>query len=122
MNRHQHSLDGKTWVDCTAKVGDCGYRQHRVLFHDEVAQPSLGERAAQWLEEVAALVREKNKAYGDSLGSPLRVFSKADPLELILARMDDKLSRISRGSAAGEDAVKDLVGYIALAVSQGWKP
>jgi hypothetical protein len=122
MSQAQHSVDGINWVDCNHMVGDCGFRQHRIKWSESVAQPSLGERAAQWLEEVAALVREKNKAYGDSLGSPLRVFSKADPLELILARMDDKLSRISRGSAAGEDAVKDLVGYIALAVSQGWKP
>jgi hypothetical protein len=40
--------------------------------------------------------------------------SKADPAEQIRVRMDDKLSRMIRGEAAGEDAVKDFVGYWVL--------
>lgn len=60
------------------------------------------------------LLIEKNLAYGNSALDPLRVFSKADPEEQIRVRLDDKLSRLSRGSAAGEDVEKDLLGYLIL--------
>ena len=64
--------------------------------------------------ELALFLIEKNRAYGDSALKPVRVFSKADPAEQIRVRMDDKLSRLMRGEAAGEDALKDLVGYWVL--------
>lgn len=69
-----------------------------------------------WREcaELAVFLIEKNKAYGDSALKPLRVMSKADPAEQIRVRMDDKLSRLLRGEAAGEDAVRDLFGYYVL--------
>jgi len=60
------------------------------------------------------MLLEKNRAYGDSALDPLRVFSKADPVEQILVRIDDKLSRLKRGSAAGEDVEQDLLGYLIL--------
>lgn len=59
------------------------------------------------------LVR-KNKAYGDSALAPLRVFSNASMEEQIRVRIDDKLSRLARGHAAGEDAIVDLAGYLIL--------
>lgn len=64
--------------------------------------------------DLADFLIAKNKAYGDSAVNPLRVISKADPAEQIRVRMDDKLSRLVRGQAAGEDALKDLVGYWVL--------
>jgi hypothetical protein len=63
---------------------------------------------------IARMLIEKNKAYGDSALSPLRVFSRASAQEQILVRIDDKLSRLSRGAAAGEDVVLDLIGYLVL--------
>jgi hypothetical protein len=58
---------------------------------------------------------EKNIAYGDSALNPLRVFAKdIDTRAQILVRLDDKLSRLSRGSAAGEDVILDLLGYLIL--------
>lgn len=56
----------------------------------------------------------KNKLYGDSAFSPLRVFSKADPQEQLRVRIDDKLSRLARGEDADEDTVLDLTGYLVL--------
>jgi hypothetical protein len=44
----------------------------------------------------------------------LRVFSQADPIEQIKVRIDDKLSRLARGRAAGEDVVTDLLEYLVL--------
>jgi hypothetical protein len=56
----------------------------------------------------------KNEAYGNSALDPLRIFSRAEPDELIRVRLDDKLSRIARGQAAGEDVEADLLGYLIL--------
>jgi hypothetical protein len=71
-------------------------------------------------QEIANLLVEKNKAYGDSALSPMRVFSRADVLEQIKVRIDDKLSRLSRGSALPDetlmDTTRDLIGYIVLLI------
>ena len=64
--------------------------------------------------ELAAMLVQKNRAYGDSALDPVRVFSKASPVDQILVRIDDKLSRLARGEAAGEDVELDLLGYLVL--------
>lgn len=74
------------------------------------------ERIIAKCEEIKALLLAKNAAYGDSALNPVRIFSKADAHEQILVRMDDKLSRLARGSDAGEDVLKDLAGYMLLAL------
>ena len=48
---------------------------------------------------------------------PCRIFSTASCVEQILVRIDDKLSRVSRGAgvmATDEDVVNDLIGYLVL--------
>lgn len=65
-------------------------------------------------KEIEEMLVEKNRAYGNSALEPVRLFSKADAVEQILVRIDDKLSRLSRGQAAGEDVEKDLLGYLVL--------
>lgn len=65
-------------------------------------------------DEIKQMLLDKNKAYGDSALNPLRVFSRASPSEAILVRLDDKISRLARGSAAGEDVILDLMGYLVL--------
>ena len=57
---------------------------------------------------------EKNAAYGNAALDPVRIFSRANPSEQIRVRIDDKLSRLARGSAAGEDVIRDLLGYLIL--------
>jgi hypothetical protein len=57
----------------------------------------------------------KNRAYGDSALEPVRVFSKANATEQILVRLDDKLSRLSKGHEyPGDDTITDLIGYLVL--------
>lgn len=57
----------------------------------------------------------KNKAYGDSALNPVRIFSKASPIEQIKVRIDDKLSRLARGKEySGDDTIDDLIGYLVL--------
>ena len=60
------------------------------------------------------LLLAKNKAYGNSALDPVRIFSKADPIEQLNVRIDDKLSRLVRGQDAGEDVELDLLGYLVL--------
>lgn len=64
--------------------------------------------------DLGDLLIEKNKAYGNSALDPVRIFSKADSKEQLKVRIDDKLSRLTRGSDAGEDVRKDLLGYLVL--------
>lgn len=66
------------------------------------------------LGELRAMLLAKNRAYGNSALEPIRLFSSADPVEQIKVRLDDKISRLVRGSAAGEDVATDLMGYLVL--------
>ncbi len=69
------------------------------------------------LAEVRAVLVEKNKRYGDSVLNPVRVFSRASAQEQIRVRLDDKLSRLARGThdtADTEDAELDALGYLVL--------
>lgn len=79
-----------------------------------IAQANFATDLDIVLTKVRELLVTKNAAYGDSALNPVRVFSKADPAEQIRVRIDDKLSRLSRGAAAGEDVLKDLLGYLVL--------
>lgn len=63
---------------------------------------------------LAEFLLEKNRNYGDSALEPVRIFSKADTAEQLRVRIDDKLSRLKRGSKAGEDVLLDLLGYFLL--------
>ena len=72
---------------------------------------------ARKCDAVKNLLLEKNRKYGDSALEPVRTFSKATAVEQILVRIDDKLSRISRGTGLvgdDEDVIQDLIGYLVL--------
>lgn len=66
-------------------------------------------------KEIGELVVAKNEAYGDSAIDPVRIFSKANSVEQILVRLDDKLSRFARGhSYPGDNDIDDIMGYLIL--------
>lgn len=66
-------------------------------------------------DEIKEMLLAKNKAYGNSALAPLRIFSRADTVEQLNVRIDDKLSRIARGSEfSGDDTELDLIGYLVL--------
>lgn len=77
------------------------------------AEAFKGDLLAE-LSRIQAMLEEKNAAYGDSALNPVRIFSKASADEQLLVRIDDKLSRLARGHAAGEDVIADLLGYLVL--------
>lgn len=68
-------------------------------------------------EDVRKLLLEKNAKYGNSALQPTRIFSKANSVEQLLVRIDDKLNRIQKGAgllATDEDVIMDLIGYLVL--------
>jgi hypothetical protein len=80
-----------------------------------VSETGVETTIAAVCDEVKDLLVRKNRAYGNSALAPLRIFSKAEPVEQLNVRIDDKLSRIARGSEfAGDDTELDLIGYLIL--------
>ena len=67
-------------------------------------------------KEIIDLLKEKNKAYGNTALNHTNVFSKLNSTEAICARIDDKLARISNKGINDktEDTVDDLIGYLFL--------
>lgn len=69
-------------------------------------------------QEIAELLVSKQKSYGNSALDPIRIFSKADAVEQIKVRIDDKLSRLARGHAMPDESLRDtrrdLLGYLVL--------
>jgi hypothetical protein len=73
------------------------------------------EAISQVCDELKEFLINKNKAYGNSALSPLRILSKSDTEEQLNVRIDDKLSRLMRGTAYdGDNDIDDLVGYLIL--------
>jgi hypothetical protein len=69
----------------------------------------------QVCDEIKAMLIAKNKSYGDSALNPVRIFSTSDSVEQLHVRIDDKLSRITRGgSFIGDNDIDDLIGYLIL--------
>jgi hypothetical protein len=65
--------------------------------------------------EMEQFLLEKNEAYGNSIFEPVHIYCKADTIEQINMRIDDKLSRLIRGKEyPGDDTMKDLAGYYLL--------
>lgn len=65
---------------------------------------------------ITDLLKEKNKAYGNTALNPTNIFSKLNATEAICARIDDKLARIGNKGINDEteDTVDDLIGYLLL--------
>lgn len=77
------------------------------------------------LDRIHLMLLAKNKAYGNSALDPVRIFSRADTTEQLRVRIDDKLSRIMRGTglnAVPEDTLLDLIGYLVLLLVQQSTP
>jgi hypothetical protein len=76
-------------------------------------------------DELSEMLISKNKAYGNSALDPVRVFSKANNIEQLKVRIDDKLSRFARGNEyPGDNDIDDLLGYLVLlkiANSDNWR-
>ena len=67
-------------------------------------------------KDITNLLKEKNKAYGDSALNPANIFSKTNATESLCARIDDKIMRIKNKGINDqtEDTIDDLIGYLLL--------
>jgi hypothetical protein len=103
---------------CNAKFKDLNLlRDHQKIcgIHFECQSPNpVADSISEECDALKELLLNKNKAYGNSALDPVRIFSKCDSVEQIKVRIDDKLSRLMRGSDSGEDVVLDLLGYLIL--------
>jgi len=79
-------------------------------------QERVQQEIAAVCDEVKELLLAKNREYGNSALEPVRIFSKADSVEQIKVRIDDKLSRLSTAGekTITEDTEMDLIGYLVL--------
>lgn len=66
------------------------------------------------LKRIETMLLEKNRQYGNSALDPIRIFSSANTVEQLYVRIDDKLSRVKRGTGGNEDHISDLQGYFVL--------
>ena len=74
-----------------------------------------GMKISAMCDKLKAMLLEKNRKYGDSALNPVRIFSKADPIEQIKVRLDDKFSRLlNMAEDENEDVIKDIIGYLVL--------
>lgn len=87
------------------KLGSAGFKA-----------PTSSDPIDRTLADLRDLLARKRRAYGNSALDPIRVFSKAAPLDGLRVRIDDKLSRLARGEEAADDddTVRDLAGYLVL--------
>lgn len=86
-----------------------------IIPEDIWSQESVKQEILTQVKAIAERLIEKNKKYGNSAIQPQRIFSRADPIEQINVRIDDKLSRIKNQQVnEDEDAEFDLIGYLVL--------
>lgn len=84
------------------------------IYLDAMSAPS-GIKIWNKCFEIGEMLVEKNRSYGDSALNPVRIFSKANPIEQIAIRIDDKLSRLTNGHEfLGDNDLDDLIGYLIL--------
>lgn len=80
------------------------------------APEPLEKEIREVCDALADFLVEKNRTYGNSAAEPVNVFAKGfSPTAQIDVRIDDKLSRLMRGSEdPGDDTAKDLLGDLVL--------
>lgn len=72
--------------------------------------------AHQILDELKALLAEKNKAYGNSALSDVNLFCDLSSIQLLQGQIEHKLRRLKTVGFGGdtEDTLMDLMGYLTL--------
>ena len=88
---------------------------HRDELSDKIYKAPSGEAISKITLSLLEMLLEKNISYGDSALKPINIFSQANPYNQLKVRIDDKLNRImNKQKFAGDDDVRDLVGYLIL--------
>jgi len=106
-----HTLHNEHYWDVNRNI-DVTLEEDNEDFHDKV----FDELLSRIVENITNLLKEKNKAYGNTALNPINVFSKLNAEEAICARLDDKIARIKNKGINDEteDTVTDIIGYLLL--------
>lgn len=98
-----------------------GFGQNTLYAPKVTVTKTTEDWIADVCDEIKALLIEKNRKYGNSALEPVRIFSKAPTDEQLRVRLDDKLSRLARGSVdlEDEDVLLDLLGYMVMLIIHG---
>ena len=91
------------------------YDDHEYESYD-INTKTFSDKLDELVRDITTLLKQKNKAYGNTALNPTNVFSKLNSTEAICARIDDKLARIKNLGINDktEDTVDDLIGYLLL--------
>jgi len=96
-------------------VRDKGYQNWITDLQMLAIDAPAGNNILDSALEIAEMLIKKNISYGNSALNPVRIFSKADPKEQLMVRLDDKLSRIkNQESFPGDNDIDDMIGYLVL--------
>lgn len=106
--------EGEVSHEIAKRLWDKWNPSQQGLLQHMVKEPSCtNDKIKQEFDTLRDFVIQKNTTYGDSLQNPIGVFQK-EPLQGILGRIDDKLSRIKAVGVNNEteDTIGDLIGYL----------
>jgi len=105
------TAEQKQLNNCWEKMETVIYETKRRSTEDLITEDLISDIC----DEIKKILINKNKAYGNSVFEPVKIFSKTNTEEQINVRIDDKLSRLMKGSEyQGEDTETDLIGYLIL--------
>lgn len=80
-----------------------------------MSETKTQKRIREACSEIADMLVEKNRSYGNSFAEPIGIFSKQPPREQLAIRIDDKINRVAKGGEfPGDDTIIDLIGYLVL--------
>lgn len=106
--KHKHFFAGEKGLNLSKRLTE-------VYLDSQSNKTHFEDRVTKYCDDLAKMLIEKNKSYGDSVANPINVFSKMKPIDQINVRIDDKISRIKRGNGFGDDNDElDLIGYLVL--------
>ena len=103
-----HTLHNEYYWDTTRNIN--------IKTDGQTFELPFEETLDKVVAEITTLLKEKNRAYGNTALNPTNIFSKLNSSEAICARIDDKLARIKNKGINDEteDTVSDLIGYLLL--------
>lgn len=80
-----------------------------------ISDAPAGQEIYDECMNIAEMLLKKNISYGNSALEPVGIFSKADAVQQIENRIDDKLNRVkNQQSFEGDNDIDDLIGYLTL--------
>lgn len=111
---YEHVIEDLNVAALTA-AGQMGMKRVTLTNGDTETTQTFAMNVNRITNKLATMLIDKNLAYGDSALNPVRIFSKADRMEQLYTRLDDKISRVQRGHEyPGDDTIQDIIGYCIL--------